>query len=62
MNRIKYPWVRLKKPGDSFIWRDRRDESSLRTQAGKRGKLLRAFISVRVMGPDSVRVRLEYTI
>ena len=36
MNR-KYPWSKLVKPNDHFLWKDRRDEKSLRVQAVKQG-------------------------
>lgn len=49
MNR-RYPWDSLKKPGDSFVWKDRADELSLRSQANKQGKKRRVAYSVRVEG------------
>lgn len=34
----RYPWHKLVRPGDSFVWRWRKDERSLRSQAHKQGK------------------------
>jgi hypothetical protein len=55
----KYPWTRLKKIGDSFIWRDRADERSLRSQAHKQSRIRGCFVSVSVKDAHSLRVRLE---
>ena len=55
MNK-RYPWDRLKKPGDSFIWRKRADERSLRSQANKQGTRRRVVYRVTVESPKSLRV------
>ena len=59
MNRV-YPWHRLRKPGDSFIWRDRRLEQSLRSQATKQGRKRRVVFSVRVESATALRVTYEH--
>ena len=54
MNK-RYPWDRLKKPGDSFKWR-RTDERSVRSQANKQGNRRGVVYRVEVTGPDWLRV------
>lgn len=44
--RRVYPWELLESPGCSFIWPNRRDEASLRSQASKLGKRRSIEISV----------------
>lgn len=36
MNR-RYPWDALEKVGDFFLWKNLRDEQSVRSQANKQG-------------------------
>ena len=55
MNK-RYPWDRLKKPGDSFVWKERDHERSLRSQANKQGKKRRVVYSVKVESPTKLRV------
>ena len=61
MNK-RYPWDRLKKPGDWFIWRVRSDEASLRSQANKQGRKRSIMISVKVEKASKMRVTYEYGI
>jgi hypothetical protein len=52
----RYPWNRLKYPGNFFIWRNRPDEKSLRSQANKQGKRRHIEISVEVVSKERMRV------
>ncbi len=45
--RTRYPWDKLKKPGDSFAWGILSDERSLRSQANKQGVRRSVAYSVR---------------
>lgn len=42
----KYPWYRLAAPGDTFTWRVRSDEGSLRAQASNQAKARGWIITV----------------
>ena len=50
MMPTKYPWHRLKKPGDHFTWQRGADEPSLRSQAYKHGLARNIIISVKISG------------
>lgn len=52
----RYPWNKLKRPGSSFVWPDREDERSLRSQANKQGKRRGVVYSVAVESPSQLRV------
>jgi hypothetical protein len=56
MGNQRYPWDRLKYPGNFFIWRNRPDEKSLRSQANKQGKRRHIEISVKVVSEERMRV------
>lgn len=42
----RYPWGKLVKPGDQFIWARKEDENSLRVGAVKLGKRRSIVLSV----------------
>jgi hypothetical protein len=56
----RYPWHRLKNPGDCFIWKDRSVETSLRSQANKQGRRRNVLFSVRVESAKTLRVTYEH--
>jgi hypothetical protein len=55
----RYPWDKLKHPGTYFVWANRADEASLRSQANKQGKRRQIEISVEVLD-NKEKLRVTY--
>jgi hypothetical protein len=54
----RYPWRKLDRPGAFFLWRNRADERSLRSQANKQAKRRGVVYSVERVGDKTLRVTL----